>query len=269
MGDPIVMASDHRGRGLKEELRKRLEADGFEVRDFGTHSEESVDYPRFAAPAARAVSEGQVRRGILICGSGLGVMYTANRVPAGARGAGPGRRGGGDGAPPQRRQHARAARRPPRPRHRVAHRQGLARHRVRRGTPRSPRRDDRRAHAGRRPGGRRIGAGADGPRDRRAPARGGAAPGAQPGADRVGELRLRGGARGGGLRAHEQVRRGLPRPALLRRLRGRRRGRDASPSSAPRSSSAPITPTCSRTPGPRRTRRSTAPSSTSGTRCSR
>jgi glycine hydroxymethyltransferase len=81
MGDPIVMASDHRGWGLKEELRKRLEADGFEVRDFGTHGEESVDYPRFAAPAARAISEGEAHRGILICGSGLGVMYTANRFP--------------------------------------------------------------------------------------------------------------------------------------------------------------------------------------------
>jgi glycine hydroxymethyltransferase len=81
MGDPIVMASDHRGSALKQALRERLEAEGFEVRDFGTHGEESVDYPRFAAPAARAVSEGEVQRGILICGSGLGVMYSANRFP--------------------------------------------------------------------------------------------------------------------------------------------------------------------------------------------
>jgi glycine hydroxymethyltransferase len=81
MGDPIVMASDHRGSALKRALRERLEAEGFEVRDFGTHGDESVDYPRFAAPAARAVSEGEVHRGILICGSGLGVMYTANRFP--------------------------------------------------------------------------------------------------------------------------------------------------------------------------------------------
>jgi glycine hydroxymethyltransferase len=81
MGDPIVMASDHRGSGLKEELRKRLEADGYDVRDFGTQGGESVDYPRFAAPAARAVSEGEAGRGIVICGSGLGVMYTANRFP--------------------------------------------------------------------------------------------------------------------------------------------------------------------------------------------
>ncbi len=81
MSDSIVMASDHRGWGLKEALRKRLEADGFEVRDFGTRGEESVDYPRFAAAAARAISEGEAHRGILICGSGLGVMYTANRFP--------------------------------------------------------------------------------------------------------------------------------------------------------------------------------------------
>jgi glycine hydroxymethyltransferase len=81
MGDPIVMASDHRGWVLKEELRKRLEADGFAVQDFGTHGEDSVDYPLYASAAARAVSEGEARRGILICGSGLGVTYTANRFP--------------------------------------------------------------------------------------------------------------------------------------------------------------------------------------------
>jgi glycine hydroxymethyltransferase len=81
MGDPIVMASDHRGSGLKEALRKRLEAEGHEVRDVGTHGGDSVDYPAYAAPAARAVSEGEVHRGIVICGSGLGVMYTANRFP--------------------------------------------------------------------------------------------------------------------------------------------------------------------------------------------
>jgi len=81
MGDPIVMASDHRGAGLKEALRKRLETEGFEVRDVGSQGGDSVDYPVYAAPAARAVSEGKVRRGIVICGSGLGVMYTANRFP--------------------------------------------------------------------------------------------------------------------------------------------------------------------------------------------
>ncbi len=77
----IAMASDHRGGGLKDEIRKRLEADGHTIRDFGTHTAEPVDYPTFAAPAARCVADGEVERGIVICGSGLGVMYTANRFP--------------------------------------------------------------------------------------------------------------------------------------------------------------------------------------------
>ena len=77
----IVMASDHRGASLKAELLKRLEADGYTVRDYGTDGEASVDYPAYAAPAARAVSTGEAERGIVICGSGLGVMYTANRFP--------------------------------------------------------------------------------------------------------------------------------------------------------------------------------------------
>ncbi len=81
MSKLIALASDHRGANLKAELSKRLEADGFTVRDYGTHGPDAVDYPVFAAPAARAVSSGEVERGIVICGSGLGVMYTANRFP--------------------------------------------------------------------------------------------------------------------------------------------------------------------------------------------
>ncbi|MBW2268215.1 MAG: serine hydroxymethyltransferase [Deltaproteobacteria bacterium] len=75
------MASDHRGVGLKAALRERLERDGEAVLDIGSHGEESVDYAELAAPAARAVSEGKNERAIVICGSGLGVMYTANRFP--------------------------------------------------------------------------------------------------------------------------------------------------------------------------------------------
>jgi glycine hydroxymethyltransferase len=86
MGDRIVIASDHRGVRLKDALRMRLESEGHPVLDMGTTGDASVDYPDFAAPAARAVSEGEVSRGILICGSGLGVMYTANRF-AGVRAA--------------------------------------------------------------------------------------------------------------------------------------------------------------------------------------
>jgi len=81
MADLIVLGSDHRGFALKQALQRRLEAAGFEVRDVGTHSTDSVNYPEFAAPAARAVSSGEASRGIVICGSGLGVSYTANRFP--------------------------------------------------------------------------------------------------------------------------------------------------------------------------------------------
>jgi len=81
MGDPIYLASDHRGFALKQALRGRLEASGRGVCDLGTHETESVDYPEFAAPAARAVSTGAASRAIVICGTGLGVMYTANRFP--------------------------------------------------------------------------------------------------------------------------------------------------------------------------------------------
>jgi glycine hydroxymethyltransferase len=81
MADSIIMASDHRGARLKAELRSRLEAAGHRVLDQGTDGDGAVDYPDFAAPAARAVSDGEIPRGIVICGSGLGVMYTANRFP--------------------------------------------------------------------------------------------------------------------------------------------------------------------------------------------
>jgi glycine hydroxymethyltransferase len=84
MGDPIIIGSDHRGASLKEALVRELAAAGYEVRDIGTHDDASVDYPEFAAKAARAVSDGEVRRGILICGSGLGVTMSANRF-AGVR----------------------------------------------------------------------------------------------------------------------------------------------------------------------------------------
>ena len=81
MGDAIVIASDHRGTKLKAALRQRLEAAGHRVVDLGSHGDDSVDYPDFAAAAARRVSRGEVPRGIVICGSGLGVSYTANRFP--------------------------------------------------------------------------------------------------------------------------------------------------------------------------------------------
>jgi len=78
---PILIASDHRGAPLKDALRDRLERAGYEVVDYGTRGADPVDYPEYAAPAARAVSEGKADRAIVICGSGQGVMYTANRFP--------------------------------------------------------------------------------------------------------------------------------------------------------------------------------------------
>jgi hypothetical protein len=60
--DPIVLASDHRGANLKEELRKRLVEAGHDVRDLGTQGADSVDYPDYAASAARAVSAGEAAR---------------------------------------------------------------------------------------------------------------------------------------------------------------------------------------------------------------
>jgi glycine hydroxymethyltransferase len=81
VGAPIILASDHRGAPLKAALRERLERAGYETLDYGTTGTDSVDYPEFAAPAARAVSEGKSDRAIVICGSGLGVSYTANRFP--------------------------------------------------------------------------------------------------------------------------------------------------------------------------------------------
>jgi len=78
---PIVLASDHRGASLKQELCKRLAEAGREVRDLGVKGADAVDYPDFAASAARAVSRGEADRGIVICGTGIGVSITANRFP--------------------------------------------------------------------------------------------------------------------------------------------------------------------------------------------
>jgi glycine hydroxymethyltransferase len=81
MAQRIVLASDHRGVALKRALRERLAAAGFELVDFGSEGDAPVDYPDTAGPAAEAVSSGQAERGIVVCGSGLGVAYTANRFP--------------------------------------------------------------------------------------------------------------------------------------------------------------------------------------------
>jgi ribose 5-phosphate isomerase B len=77
----IAIGSDHRGFDAKRRLVPLLQQLGHEVFDAGPLSNESVDYPDFAFAVARAVSEGRVDRGILICGSGIGMCIAANKVP--------------------------------------------------------------------------------------------------------------------------------------------------------------------------------------------
>lgn len=75
----LAIASDHGGRALKDQLAQRLKADGHGVEDLGTHSAESCDYPDFAHAVAKLVKTGKVDRGILVCGSGVGMSIAANR----------------------------------------------------------------------------------------------------------------------------------------------------------------------------------------------
>ncbi len=75
----IPIASDHGGFLMKQFLIKKLEESGYTVKDFGTYSEESVDYPDFIHPLAKAVNDGIYERGIIMCGSGNGAQITANK----------------------------------------------------------------------------------------------------------------------------------------------------------------------------------------------
>lgn len=79
--DTIAIASDHGGYELKAALIKDIEAKGLRVLDLGTHGPDSVDYPDFANAMAAAVRDGQASRGILLCGSGIGISIAANRHP--------------------------------------------------------------------------------------------------------------------------------------------------------------------------------------------
>ena len=76
----IAIAADHAGFVLKEQLRRKLLDDGHEVVDFGTDSEESCDYPDFAQSVGRDVAQGRCDRGILVCGTGIGMAIAANKV---------------------------------------------------------------------------------------------------------------------------------------------------------------------------------------------
>jgi len=77
----IAVGSDHRGTVMREKILKLLEKLGHETVDKGTHSRDSVDYPDIAAAVAESVSRNEVERGILICGTGLGMCIAANKFP--------------------------------------------------------------------------------------------------------------------------------------------------------------------------------------------
>ena len=76
----IALGCDHGALALKEKLIPHLEAKGYEVKDFGTYSLDSCDYPDFAGPAAQAVASGECEKGIVLCTTGIGVSITANKV---------------------------------------------------------------------------------------------------------------------------------------------------------------------------------------------
>jgi len=76
----IAIASDHTALPMKDEIKKELEELGIEFEDFGAYSEERVDYPDYALKVSEQVASGQVDRGILICGTGIGMSIMANKV---------------------------------------------------------------------------------------------------------------------------------------------------------------------------------------------
>ena len=77
----IGIGSDHGGFALKEAIKKHLEARGLEYKDYGTYSSASCDYPVYGRAVAKAVAAGECELGILICGTGIGISITANKVP--------------------------------------------------------------------------------------------------------------------------------------------------------------------------------------------
>lgn len=76
----IAIGADHGALELKNALVSRLEKQGYEVKDFGTYTADSCDYPDFAEPAARAVASGECDKGIVVCTTGIGVSIVANKV---------------------------------------------------------------------------------------------------------------------------------------------------------------------------------------------
>ena len=76
----LAIGSDHGGYALKQEIMAHLTKRGIEFKDFGTYSEASCDYPIYGEAVARAVADGECERGILICGTGIGISIAANKV---------------------------------------------------------------------------------------------------------------------------------------------------------------------------------------------
>lgn len=76
----IAIGSDHGGFGMKQEVIKYLESKGFAVKDFGTYSTDSCDYPDYGEAAARAVASGECEKGIVVCTTGVGISICANKV---------------------------------------------------------------------------------------------------------------------------------------------------------------------------------------------
>ncbi len=79
MTKPLLIASDHAGFELKERLKKTLDRLGVAYQDLGTHTPDSVDYPDFARAVAQGIQSGQADRGVLVCGTGQGMVIAANR----------------------------------------------------------------------------------------------------------------------------------------------------------------------------------------------
>lgn len=77
----IAIGSDHGGYELKEIIKKHLQEKGFDIKDFGTDSTESTDYPDFAEAVGKAVANKELEKGILICGTGIGISIAANKIP--------------------------------------------------------------------------------------------------------------------------------------------------------------------------------------------
>lgn len=77
----IAIASDHGGYGYKQELIPYIESLGHQVLDLGCHGPASVDYPDYGIPCAQAVARGEADRGVVICGTGIGISISANKVP--------------------------------------------------------------------------------------------------------------------------------------------------------------------------------------------